>query len=612
MLLIALLTACPADSDKNDAPTDDTAPDLGPDRDGDGVPDSADCDPDDPYVSPDYYEVPYNDVDDNCDGIIVNDVDGDGHDGIRGGGDDCDDSNPNINPSHIETCYDALDNNCDGWDGDTDCDGDGFVRGSDCWDDEEDATFANPAGLRPPDVYPGAPDTWYDGTDADCAINDDYDQDADGDRSMAYTGADCDDLDPRVNSAMDELWNGFDDDCNGNVDAMEPSEAFMRVSGSSGDGEADFGTAVAFVPDLDSTGGDELVVGMGASDEYLGGVWILPVEAGIVTPVAEGLGSLAGTGGTGTALLRTSVTGSDTLAVGSPWGESTGAVDFYAVGSIADGAAVARIEQPGGGGTLFSLSDGRLLVGCTYRAATTAITTWTAVGGTLGLSDADFAVTSDSLACSASATLGDLDGDGLHEIFVSAYDEDGVNYLYLADSALQLLGGRMAAPALESLGTGAIGIRYGTLGDLDGNGYDDAIVSDSTFDAASSGDGRSWIVDGADFSPAYTAVARTTISGGISGAAMRPGSLGDIDGDGVSDLLIGSTGQAEVSFISTADIAAGGSLTPTTRTPSFFDSASGSLFGDAAWAHDYDHDGDQDVLVRTGRSPGGLYLFQRE
>jgi hypothetical protein len=612
MLLVALLTACPADPDATDKASGDTAVELGVDTDGDGVPDSADCDPNDPFVYPGAPELPYNDVDEDCDGVALMDVDGDGHDGVRGGGDDCDDSNPTINPSHIEICYDALDNNCDGWEGGTDCDGDGYPLGGDCWDDEEDLTFANPAGLKPVDVFPGAPDEWYDGTDADCGLNDDYDQDADGEASSAYTGGDCNDLDPRVGTAMEELWNGFDDDCDGVVDAMVPSEAFMRVSGSSGDGEADFGTAVAFVPDLDGDGGDDLVVGMGASDEYAGGAWILPIEAGIVTPVTESLGALSGTGGTGTSLARTSVTGSETLAVGSPWGESTGAVDFYDLGSIADGAAVARVEQAGGGGTLFSLGDGRLLIGCTYGATTMAMSTWASVAGTQTLNDADFSVTSQNLACTTSATLGDLDGDGLDELFVAAYDEDGNNYAYLADGAVQLAGGRVPTSSLGSMGNPAIGLRYGTLGDLDGNGYDEAIITDTSYDANSSGDGRSWVIDGEDFSASWTTAARTTVSGGVVGAALRPGTLGDVDGDGVTDLLFGSTGTAVVGFISSTDLNAGGSLTPAVQTPGFSDSATSSLFGDAAWAHDYDHDGDIDVLVRTGRSPGGLYLFQHQ
>lgn len=611
MLLLTLLVACPQEQSSGDKGTD-TAVDVGPDTDGDGVPDSADCDPNDPFVYPGASELPYNEVDEDCDGVALMDVDGDGHVGVRGGGDDCDDSNPTINPSHIEVCYDNLDNNCDGWEGGTDCDGDGFPLGADCWDDEEDTTFSNPGGLRPVDVYPGAPDTWYDGTDADCAINDDFDQDADGESASAHGGTDCDDVDARVGTEMPELWNDFDDDCDGEVDALEVSSAYMRVSGSSGDGEADFGTAVAFIPDLDGDGKDDLVVGMGASDEYLGGVWILPTETGILTPATEALGFLSGTGGTGTSMAHTRVTGADTLAVGSPWGETTGAVDFYDLGNIADGAAVARVEQAGAGGSVVALSDGRLLVGCTYGASSLAVSTWSSVSGTVDLGDAPFAVTASNLACTTSQSLGDLDGDGMDEVFLAAYDEAGINYAYLADGSVQAVGGRVPTSSLEYMGNPDIALRYGTLGDLDGNGYDDAIISHTTTDAASTGDGRIWIIDGASFSASWSTSARATISGGTSGASIRPGTLGDLDGDGAPELLVGSTGQAQLGFVTVADLLTGGDHIPEVGVPTFSDPTGASLFGDAAWAHDFDHDGDDDILARAGRTPGGLYLFLRE
>ncbi len=609
MLLFTLLMACPETAENTDKADTDTAVSSGVDSDGDGVPDSADCDPDDPYVYPGHYEIPYNGKDDDCDGVIVNDVDGDGFDGENGGGTDCDDSNPEINPGHIETCYDQLDNNCDGWEGDVDCDGDGYARGYDCWDDEENLEFPNAAGLRPAEVYPGAPDAWYDGTDADCAINDDNDQDADGEASSAYTGMDCNDLDARINTAMDELWNGFDDDCNGTTDVMEPSEAYMRVSGSSGDGEAAFGAAVSFIPDLDGDGFDELVVGMPDSDDYAGGAWILPTEAGIITPVAESLGALSGTGGTGAGMARTFVTGSETLAIGSPWGSS---VDFYELGNISDGAAVARIEHDTAGGKVVSLSDGRLLVGCTSGAETMAMTTWTTVSGTLELGDADFSVTARNLACTTTGSLGDLDGDGLDEVVVSGANEDLVNYAYLADGAVQTAGGKVPTSSLESLGNPSTALRYASLPDLNADGYDEAMITDPGYDAVGVDDGRIWIVNGPDFSSSFASAAHATISGGISGASIRAGTLGDIDEDGVSDLLVGAPGQAATYYVSTAALVAGGDSTPSASVPAFYDSGAGTLFGDESWAHDFDHDGDSDVLVRVGREPGGLYLFRNE
>jgi len=87
-----------------------------------------------------------------------------------------------------------------------DADGDGYDDRDDC--DDADAS-----------VYPGAPETWYDGVDADCAGDSDYDQDGDGYEADTYGGDDCDDTSARVRpGALDVPDDGIDGDCDG-VDA---------------------------------------------------------------------------------------------------------------------------------------------------------------------------------------------------------------------------------------------------------------------------------------------------------------------------------------------------------------------------------------------------------
>jgi hypothetical protein len=96
------------------------------DRDGDGVADGADCEPDDPSVYPGAPDAPYDGVDSDCDDGEEYDLDGDGVDGIEGGGEDCDDQNPAVYPGAPEL-DDALDNDCDGRDETYDGDGDGLT-----------------------------------------------------------------------------------------------------------------------------------------------------------------------------------------------------------------------------------------------------------------------------------------------------------------------------------------------------------------------------------------------------------------------------------------------------------------------------------------------------
>ncbi len=85
-----------------------------PDPDGDGAYADVDCDEADRDRFPGAPEVPYDAIDQDCDGVDWTDVDGDGWDAELVGGLDCNDATALISPSAQEVWYDGLDQDCDG------------------------------------------------------------------------------------------------------------------------------------------------------------------------------------------------------------------------------------------------------------------------------------------------------------------------------------------------------------------------------------------------------------------------------------------------------------------------------------------------------------------
>jgi hypothetical protein len=208
------------------------------DRDGDGhlAPEygGEDCNDNDERAHPGHQEL-YDGIDNNCSCATGDCCDDDDHDcdgelATEVNGPDCDDNNSEVGPHQPERCSTERDDDCDGvknedWaiDGtqcfpDVDLDGAGpddeaIVR---CACRTDEVLLGGDCNDRDGSISPLTDESWYDDIDQDCSGGSDFDADLDGFDSAAHGGEDCDDNNKAIHPDATEVWyDGTDQDCDG-------------------------------------------------------------------------------------------------------------------------------------------------------------------------------------------------------------------------------------------------------------------------------------------------------------------------------------------------------------------------------------------------------------
>ena len=359
------------------------------------------------------------------------------------------------------------------------------------------------------------------------------DLDADGIPELAV-GAPQDDDGGSARGAMWILFLNAD----GTVRAEQKiSSTSGGLSGMLGDGDW-FGSSFALLGDMDADGKQELAVGARKDDSggtEIGAVWILSLNSDGTVYAATKIGS--GAGGFTGVISSGDFFGSSLANIGDLDGDG---ISDLAVGAYRDDDGA---SNSGSVWILFLNADGTVRTHQKISA--------TSGGFTGGLGASDYFGVSLS-------PMGDSDGDGTPDLAAGAWgDDDGATdmgavwILFLNEDGTVKSHQKISSTEGGFGGVLNAGDRFGrsvaSLDDLDGDGVRDLVVGAENTDDGGQDAGAVWVVflrgDGTVKSEMKVSNAHGGFGGDIPIDARFGSSavqLGDLDGDAVSEVVVGS------------------------------------------------------------------------
>jgi hypothetical protein len=232
-------------------------------------------------------------------------------------------------------------------------------------------------------------------------------------------------------------------------------------------------------------------------------------------------------------------------------------------------------------------------------------------------------------------TLSDINGDGVPDLAVAAPFQDGdfvstqtsygtpanVGKIFLLDGSNLSILKMLDDPEFQLIQPqhygGQLGASMAPVADLNGDGVADLIagvphhIVDPGSDNQIANAGEAFVFSGKDGTVLLTLVDPTAEEGGEMGTAVA--GLGDVDGDGVPDLVVGVPGKdiGGLANVGLLYVFSGktGQVIRTINHPAAGGPEAGAAFGSAvANAGDVDKDGVSDILIGAP-GEGHAYLF---
>ncbi|MCK4811595.1 MAG: FG-GAP repeat protein [Methanosarcinales archaeon] len=148
---------------------------------------------------------------------------------------------------------------------------------------------------------------------------------------------------------------------------------------------------------------------------------------------------------------------------------------------------------------------------------------------------------------SSVASTGDVNGDGYDDVIVGAhYNDDGGNnagkaYVYLGSAS-----GLSTTASWTATGEAAgdyLGSSVASAGDMDGDGYDDVIISAHGNNDGSNDAGKAYVYLGSASGLSTTVSWTETGEVAVDYFGSSVASAGDVDGDGYGDVIVSSHGN---------------------------------------------------------------------